>query len=104
MTNLDSILKSRDITLPTNVCLVKATFSFQAALRLLSSVFISLGRGLYFPLAGVYIADFGEQEFWGFPIGKRRLSGKQLNIIHTEALSHCFPINIDNTTFCQKKL
>ena len=25
MTNLDSILKSRDITLPTNVCLVKAT-------------------------------------------------------------------------------
>ena len=25
MTNLDSILKSRDITLPTEVCLVKAT-------------------------------------------------------------------------------
>ena len=25
MTNLDSILKSRDITLPTKVCLVKAT-------------------------------------------------------------------------------
>ena len=24
LTNLDSILKSRDITLPTNVCLVKA--------------------------------------------------------------------------------
>ena len=24
MTNLDSILKSRDVTLPTNVCLVKA--------------------------------------------------------------------------------
>ena len=24
MTNLDSMLKSRDITLPTNVCLVKA--------------------------------------------------------------------------------
>ena len=24
MTNLDSILKSRDITLPTNVCLAKA--------------------------------------------------------------------------------
>ena len=24
MTNLDSILKSRDITLPTNVCLIKA--------------------------------------------------------------------------------
>ena len=23
MTNLDSILKSRDVTLPTNVCLVK---------------------------------------------------------------------------------
>ena len=26
MTNLDSILKSRDINLPTNVCLVKAMF------------------------------------------------------------------------------
>jgi len=26
MTNLDSILKSRDITLPKNVCLVKATY------------------------------------------------------------------------------
>ena len=25
MTNLDSLLKSRDITLPTKVCLVKAT-------------------------------------------------------------------------------
>ena len=25
MTNLDSIFKSRDITLPTKVCLVKAT-------------------------------------------------------------------------------
>ena len=27
MTNLDSILKSRDITLPTKICLVKASFS-----------------------------------------------------------------------------
>ena len=27
MTNLDSVLKSRDITLPTNVCIVKAMFS-----------------------------------------------------------------------------
>ena len=26
MTNLDSILKSRDVTLPTNVCIVKAMF------------------------------------------------------------------------------
>ena len=26
MTNLDSILKSRDITLPTKVCIVKAVF------------------------------------------------------------------------------
>ena len=25
MTNLDSVLKSRDITLPTKVCIVKAT-------------------------------------------------------------------------------
>ena len=31
MTNLDSILKSRDITLPTKVCLVKAMF-FPAAM------------------------------------------------------------------------
>ena len=29
MTNLDSILKSRDITLPTKVCLVKAMIFFQ---------------------------------------------------------------------------
>ena len=29
MTNLDSILKSRDITLPTRVCLVKAMVFFQ---------------------------------------------------------------------------
>ena len=28
ITNLDSILKSRDITLPTKVCLVKARFFF----------------------------------------------------------------------------
>ena len=28
MTNLDSICKSRDITLPTKVCLVKAMFFF----------------------------------------------------------------------------
>ena len=27
MTNLDSMLKSRDITLPTKICLVKADFS-----------------------------------------------------------------------------
>ena len=29
MTNLDSILKSRDMTMPTKVCLVKATVFFQ---------------------------------------------------------------------------
>ena len=29
MTNLDSILKTRDITLPTKVCLVKAMVFFQ---------------------------------------------------------------------------
>ena len=34
MTDLDSILKSRDITLPTNVCLVKATV-FWLLLRIL---------------------------------------------------------------------
>ena len=30
MTNLDSILKHRDITLPTKACLVKAIFSFSS--------------------------------------------------------------------------
>ena len=29
MTNLDSILKSRDITLPTKVCLVKAELDYK---------------------------------------------------------------------------
>ena len=29
MTNLDSILKSQDITLPTKICLVKAVVFFQ---------------------------------------------------------------------------
>lgn len=56
-----------------------------------------------FPRAGVYICRFWRARIWGFPIGKKRLPGKQLNIIHTDALSHCFPINIDNTIFCQKK-
>ena len=32
MTNLDSILKSRDITLPTKVCLVKATVFQQSCM------------------------------------------------------------------------
>ena len=30
MTNLDSIFKSRDITLPTKVCLVKATYGYES--------------------------------------------------------------------------
>ena len=30
MTNLDSILKSRDITTPTNICLVKAMVFFSS--------------------------------------------------------------------------
>lgn len=62
-----------------------------------------LGEVLYFPGAGVYICRFWRARIWGFPIGKKRLPGKQLNIIHTDALSHCFPINIDNNIFCQKK-
>ena len=33
MTNLDSILKSRDITLPTKVCLVKAVVSLVVMYR-----------------------------------------------------------------------
>ena len=31
MTNLDSIFKSRDITLPTKVCLVKASYGFSSS-------------------------------------------------------------------------
>ena len=33
MTNLDSILKSRDITLPTKVCLVKAMINLDSVLK-----------------------------------------------------------------------
>ena len=44
MTNLDSIFKSRDITLPTKVCLVKAMvfFSFPDVLTLFLSLSISV--------------------------------------------------------------
>ena len=37
MTNLDSILKSRDITLPTKVCLVKAVYFHPAYLTPMQS-------------------------------------------------------------------
>ena len=37
MTNLDSILKSRDITLPTKVCLVKAIYYHPAYLTYMES-------------------------------------------------------------------
>ena len=37
MTNLDSILKSRDITLPTKVCLVKAIYCHPAYLTFMQS-------------------------------------------------------------------
>ena len=37
MTNLDSILKSRDITLPTKVCLVKAIYRHHAYLTYIQS-------------------------------------------------------------------
>ena len=33
MTNLDSILKSRDITLPTKICLVKAMTNLDSILK-----------------------------------------------------------------------
>ena len=36
MTNLDSILKSRDNTLPTNICIVKAMFFPVAVYRYMS--------------------------------------------------------------------
>ena len=38
MTNLDSIFKSRDITLPTKVCLVKIMFFFSACVCDFSSL------------------------------------------------------------------
>ena len=37
MTNLDSILKSRDITLPTEICLVKAIYCHPAYLAYIQS-------------------------------------------------------------------
>ena len=40
MTNLDSLLKSRDISLPTNVCLVKALLNFKPTFSLSSFTFI----------------------------------------------------------------
>ena len=43
MTNLNSIFKSREITLPTNVCLVKAIFFFQWSII---DVKVGLGRKL----------------------------------------------------------
>ena len=39
MTNLDSILKSRDITLPTKVCLVKAIYCHPAYLTYMQSTY-----------------------------------------------------------------
>ena len=42
MTNLDSILKSRDITLATKVCLVKAMV-FPIALEILSCMDVKVG-------------------------------------------------------------
>ena len=40
MTNLDSILKSRDITLPTKVCLVKAIYCHPAYLTYMQSTLL----------------------------------------------------------------
>ena len=56
MTNLDSILKSRDITLPTNLCLVKAmvfpvvmygceSWTIKKAERLRIEAFLNCGVG-----------------------------------------------------------
>ena len=38
MINIDNILKSRDITLPTKVCLVKAVYSHPACLTYMQSI------------------------------------------------------------------
>ena len=50
MTNLDSILKSRDITLPTKVCLVKALVFLRLSAEELMLLTVVLEKTLESPL------------------------------------------------------
>ena len=49
MTNLDSILKSRDITLPTKVCLVKAMVFLRLSTEELMLLTVVLEKALESP-------------------------------------------------------
>ena len=55
MTNLDSILKSRDITLPTKVCLIKAIYCHPTYFFLYAE-YIMRNAGLDEAQAGIKIA------------------------------------------------
>ena len=50
MTNLDSILRSRDITLPTKVCIVKAADSILKSRDISLLTKVSLVNALVFPI------------------------------------------------------
>ena len=56
MTNLDSILKSRDITFPTKVLLVKAVYCHRALFNLYAK-YIMRNPGLEEAQAGIKIAE-----------------------------------------------
>ena len=50
MTNLDSILRSRDITLPTKVCIVKAADSILKSRDITLPTKAHLVKGMVFPI------------------------------------------------------
>ena len=59
MTNLDSILKSRDITLPTNICLVKAMTNLDSILKsrdITLPTKVHLAKAMVFPVV-IYGCD-----------------------------------------------
>ena len=81
MTNLDSILKSRDITLPTKVCLVKAM------------VFVCLFVCFFSSHVWIWKLDYKERwalkywRFWTVELEKTLespLDSKEIQLVHTK--------------------
>ena len=73
MTNLDSIFKSRDITLPTKVCLVKVSYEVEM-IKGLGNIFLG-GEGLFLTkLTGPGKVIIQSQNFGDF-------AGKVLSIL-----------------------